>query len=191
MMTGAANIPVLKLQTRQLEVERAIAKKFHERFLVALESVHRIVEYGWEPIRWKAPSTDNLIRLLTLRGLQLRHRLPLTELLLVVYRSVPSSQYQRINIARLCGPLAVKSINAYVSQQYPQGQNLSAWNSDQQLRQILNNSARSAKLGGFPEGTMVADYRRYLQQVRKRIGDKGTGVGSKPYRGNPWLKLGK
>lgn len=171
-------------QVALLDKDRQIAVKFHQRFLEAVRECYLRQEVPLPPYKFDRLDEEAVYGLLRLRYLERTSHLSLAELVHAILTSV-AYQMQNRNLGIFCGPYAEKVISDYLEREYPNGENLETWRSDQRLGQLAQLKGIN-KEAGFAEETLVQDYQAHAKQMRRYFSHPPKGLGTKPYRGNPW-----
>lgn len=148
------------------------------------------------------------VRLLKLVTWSIRYRLPVVDILdlvIPVLRPLVPKKLQRsllgVPLRMLLGPGAEKILISQIKKQFPDGQHLTVWISDEQERHLAleekdaldGMQMRSVKLVNILDAESVTAHMRAYNRMVRRERDRGDKArsqkwrGRKHYRGNPWI----
>ncbi len=181
-------MPIRQQRRALVQSLNAIATKFQARLLLALDKVVADLKLSKESFRWQHLGKDKTQSLLTLRALTIRHKLPLIEILTIILQTKPAGT-KVLAVNQITGSWAAQLIEEYVTERYPERQNLRTWKSQSQVQQISNTQRGVLKPQGFGSESLVDTYRQAIAKARLRKASSSSGdllIGAKPYRDNPW-----
>lgn len=150
----------------QTEFQEAIATVFNRRPMLHLR-------------------LEDQIRLLNLRVPMLRHHITLIEVVEMLGRFYPPRVTGGYNlgwrISIVTGPTAIRRIDEEVARQYPNGENIQAWRSQEKQKQmrILDTASDNT-----PDS--VQEYLEQISQTRKSENILQKRLSRRRYRNNPW-----